>query len=238
MIEIRDIKVVIKGFKLEIDYMDIRDGEYMIVMGPSGVGKTIFLHTIAGFIRPDEGRIYIDGVDVTRLPPEERNISIVPEDYGLFPHMNVYENISYGLKVRGYPSQEIMNKVAKISQYLEINDLLHKMPSHLSAGEKQRVAIARALIIDPKILLLDEPLKSLDPRLHIKAVSYLKNLREKLRFTALHVTHNIIEAFYLGDRISYLSDGRLVGTYTLKEFIESEYGEEYIKGIRELSKMI
>jgi len=238
MIEIRDIEVVIKGFKLEIDYIDIRDGEYMIVMGPSGVGKTIFLHTIAGFIRPDEGRIYIDGVDVTRLPPEERNISIVPEDYGLFPHMNVYENISYGLKIRGYSSREIINKVTKISQYLEINDLLHKMPSHLSAGEKQRVAIARALIIDPKILLLDEPLKSLDPRLHIKAISYLKNLREKLRFTALHVTHNIIEAFYLGDRISYLSDGRLVGTYTLKEFIDSEYGEEYIKGIRELSKMI
>jgi len=237
MIIIENLEVVFKGFKLEINNLKIDTGSYQIIMGPSGVGKTVFLYTLTGFIKPESGKIYLNNIDITNYPPEKRGFTIVPEDYGLFPHKNVYDNISYGLKIKGYDNEYIKNKVNELARILEINGILNRMPKTLSAGEKQRVAIARALAIDPYVILLDEPLKSLDPRLHLKSINFLKNLHKKLGFTALHVTHNIIEAIELGDSIAYIENGRLVGKFSIEEFVESEYGKAYLDSLSPIVKV-
>jgi len=232
MIEIEDLIVEFRGFKLEIKNLKIDTGSYQIIMGPSGVGKTVLLYALTGFIRPASGRIYLNGIDVTGYPPEERGFTIVPEDYGLFPHMNAYDNISYGLKKRGYEDEYIKNKVYKLADILEIENILDRKPDTLSAGEKQRVAIARALAIDPNIILLDEPLKGLDPRIRVRAINLLKKMWREIGFTALHVTHDIIEAVYLATSIVYIEDGVLRGVYKPSEFIKSKFGAQYMEYLK------
>ncbi len=238
MIKIRDLEVKLGNFKLVIPRLDISDGEYLIVMGPSGVGKTIFLNTLAGFIKPYRGRIYLNNLDITDQPPEYRRFAIIPEDYGLFPHMTVYGNISYGLKVRGLNDSIIKARVIEIAKILEIDKLLDRYPDSLSAGQKQRVALARALIINPNVILLDEPLKSLDPRIHAKAISFLKEIHSRIKFTAIHVTHNIIEAVELGDEIAFIKDGCLIGVFKPVEFLNSMYGRQYLDSMKPLMKLV
>ncbi len=238
MIKIRDLVVILGDFKLEIPSLDIRDQEYLVVMGPSGVGKTVFLYTLAGFIKPIKGRILVNDVDITDTEPEERCFPIIPEEYCLFPHMTVYENIAFGLKFRGVNYDKANDKVREIANILEINNLLNRYPESLSAGEKQRVAIARALVVNPNVILLDEPLRNLDPRLHSKAREFLKNLHKKLRFTAIHVTHDIVEAITLGDRIAYMEKGKLLGVYEPHKFIESQYGKLYIEALKPVIKYL
>ena len=238
MIEIRDLLVNLSGFALSIDKLDIYKKEYLVVLGPSGVGKTILLLALAGIVKPIKGSIRINGVDITNYPPEKRGIALVPQNYALFPHMSVYDNIAYGLRVRGTPEQEIRERVKEITERLGITHLLHRKPLTLSGGEQQRVALARALVIEPELLLLDEPLSALDPRLRINAIKLLKGLHRELGFTAIHVTHNLAEALSLATRIAYMEKGRLIGVYEPREFLETGYATSYLEEYRALKQFL
>jgi len=187
--------------------LEIKKGEYLVIIGPTGAGKTILLETIAGIYSPDEGKIYIDDQDVTDLPPRERHVCMVYQDYMLFPHLNIRENIGFGLRSRKLPREEIDKKVEEIAEFLAISHLLHRKPDTLSGGEQQRTAIARALVMDPVVLLLDEPLSALDGRTRDKLRKELKRLHAHYKITVLHVTHNFEEVFSLADRVAVMNDG-------------------------------
>ena len=238
MIRLRNLKVELDDFKLSIEDLEIMDSEYFIIMGPSGVGKTVLLHALAGFLKLRDGQIIIDKKNITFYPPEKRGIAIIPQDFGLFPHMNAFDNIAYGLKIRGVDKDRIKENVLKIAEILEIKDMLYRKPDTLSGGEKQRVAFARALIINPKVILLDEPFTNLDPKLKVKAKNFAKKLREKIKFTAIHVTHDISEAIELGDRIAYIENGVLKGIYKPLEFVRSEWAKPYLENFNSIIKII
>lgn len=238
MIRVSDLTVKLMDFRLYIKDLEIADSEYFIIMGPSGVGKTVLLHTLAGFIKPSGGRIFIDGGNVTSHPPEKRGITIIPQDYGLFPHMNVFSNIAYGLRMRRLKREEVRRRVYEIVEVLEIEKLLYRSPSMLSGGEKQRVAFARALVVKPKVILLDEPYSNLDPKLRATAKNFMKGLREKIKFTAVHVTHDISEAIELGDRIAYIEEGVLKGIYKPPEFLRSEWAKPYLENFEAILRII
>ena len=199
-----------REFQIRDVNLEVRRGEYFVVMGPTGAGKTLLLQLIAGIHYPDSGKIILDDVDVTYLPPERRSIGYVPQNYALFPHMLVKDNIGYGLKIRGYSKNKVEEEVQEISVKLGINHLLERMVSTLSGGEQQRVALARALIIKPKILLLDEPLSALDPETREEIREYIKEIRKILKFTAIHVTHDFVEAVDLGDRMAVMFNGEIL----------------------------
>ena len=234
MIRIENLIASLGDFRLEVDELRVEKGEYLVILGPSGVGKTILIHTISGIIKPDKGKIIVNGRDVTRLPPEKRGIALVPQDYALWPHMTVLENIIYGLRIRGIPLSDSVGKARKLAELLDISHILDRKPDTLSGGEKQRVALARALIVEPEVLLLDEPLASLDPSTRLKGRGLIKRLHKEVGFTALHVTHSILDALLLADRISYMYEGRLVCTCSVREFIESEYSRPYIEEIKNI----
>jgi molybdate/tungstate transport system ATP-binding protein len=233
LIEIHNLRAKLGDFILELDKLEVHKGEYFTILGPSGVGKTVLINVIAGIIAPEKGKIIIDGIDVTELPPEKRGIAIVPQDYALFPHMSVYENIAYGLKVRGLPEKVVREKVIAIARILKIDNILNRRPISLSGGERQRVALARALIINPKVILLDEPFASLDPGMRTKARKLLKELHKNLKFTAIHVTHNIIDAITLSKRVGYMEGGRMIFVGSLKEFLKTRYAIPYLEELRE-----
>ncbi len=238
MIRVEDLLVELKDFRLWIDELVVNDREYLVIMGPSGVGKTVLLYTLLGVIKPRRGRIIIDGVDVTYEPPEKRGVTIIPQDYGLFPHMSVYDNIAYGLRARGQSEEVIKKKVTGIARILGLEKILYRKPRTLSGGEQQRVALARALIVEPRILLLDEPFSNLDPRIKTKAMEFLKELHEKLGFTAIHVTHHLAEAVYLADKIAYIEEGKLKIVATPEKFLKTEWATPYLKEVRHLLEKI
>ncbi|MCE4614075.1 MAG: ATP-binding cassette domain-containing protein [Desulfurococcales archaeon] len=235
MIMLDKINVKLEGFELWVDRLEVGEGEYLAVLGGSGVGKTLLIYTIAGLIKPDKGRVYVGSIDVTEFPPEKRGVSLVPQDYALFPHMTVINNIIYGMRVRGVPKNEAYNKALYLARLLKIEEILDRKPDTLSGGEKQRVALARALAVDPKVILLDEPFNALDPELQLKGLRFLKSLREKLDFTAIHVTHNILEALFIADKIAYMLKGKLVGVFGKDEFLKTEYSKPYVNLIENLS---
>ena len=199
-----------REFQIKDVNLEVRKGEYFVVMGPTGAGKTLLLQLIAGIHYPDSGKIILDDVDVTYLPPEKRSIGYVPQNYALFPHMFVKDNIGYGLRIRGYPKDKVEEETRELSTKLGINHLLERRVSTLSGGEQQRVALARALIIKPKILLLDEPLSALDPETREEIREYIKEIRKILKFTAIHVTHDFVEAVDLGDRMAVMFNGEIL----------------------------
>ena len=199
-----------REFQIKDVNLEVRRGEYFVVMGPTGAGKTLLLQLIAGIHYPDSGKIILDDVDVTYLPPEKRSIGYVPQNYALFPHMFVKDNIGYGLRIRGYPKDKVEEETRELSTKLGINHLLERRVSTLSGGEQQRVALARALIIKPKILLLDEPLSALDPETREEIREYIKEIRKILKFTAIHVTHDFVEAVDLGDRMAIMFNGEIL----------------------------
>lgn len=209
MIRVEEIRVEVPGFSLEVEELEVGDGEYLVIMGPSGSGKTMLLETIAGLREQSSGRIYVGGKDVSKLPPESRGLSYLPQSIALWPHMTVFENIAFGLRVRGMNSEEVKRRVIEISKVMGIEELLSRRPAGLSGGERQRVALARALVVSPKAILLDEPLSSLDVATAEKLKAFIKELRGKVGFTAIHVTHNPLEAAELADRIAVLYKGRL-----------------------------
>jgi len=207
-VEIRGLWVDLEGFRLCDINLDIAVGEYFIVLGPTGAGKTILLETIAGLHQPRRGHILLDGVDITHTPPERRGIGFVYQDYALFPHLTVSGNIAFGLGLQGMGQSDIEKRVAAISQLLGIEHLLHRLPETLSGGEAQRVALARALVVEPRLLLLDEPLSALDPEAREALQRELGRIHRKLGTTTVHVTHDFEEAVALGDRIAVLREYR------------------------------
>ncbi len=194
--------------------LTIEDGEFFALLGPSGCGKTTTLRMVAGLERPTRGRIFIGERDVTDLPPQARDIAMVFQDYALYPHMTILENIGYPLKVRRYARPEIHRRVREVAEVLQIADLLNRRPGQLSGGQQQRAAVARALVYQPQAFLFDEPLSNLDAKLRLEARSFLKHLQKSLGITTIYVTHDQAEAMALADRIGVMDRGRLlqVGT--------------------------
>ena len=209
-VRVRDLWIDLKEFHLRQINLAVAAGEYFVILGPTGSGKTVLLETIAGLYQPLKGRILFSGQDVTNAPPEKRGIGFVYQDYALFPHLNVAENIAFGLKLRGVERKTIKERVTSISQLLGIDPLLHRRPKTLSGGESQRVALARALVVEPRLLLLDEPLSALDPEMREELQRELARLHRQLGTTTLHVTHDFEEAVALGDRIAVVNKGRIV----------------------------
>jgi molybdate/tungstate transport system ATP-binding protein len=217
MIEIEFVSRKWKNFSLDNLSLKIESGEYFIILGPTGAGKTLFLEMIAGFYSPDSGRILIDGKEVTHLPPEKHDLVFVYQDYSLFPHMTVKKNIEFGMRMKKIKSQE---KLLEAAKDLGITHLLDRYPLSLSGGEKQRVALARALVTDPKILLLDEPLSALDPRTQESARELLLALHKNRKLTVLHITHDQTEARMMADKIAIVMDGKLIQVGTPEEIFE------------------
>ncbi len=189
--------------------LEIRDGEFVALLGPSGCGKTTTLLMVAGIYKPTKGRILFDDEDVTDLPPKDRNIGMVFQSYALYPHMTVYDNIAFPLKLKKVPKQEIDRKVKEVAKLLQIDELLNRKPAQLSGGQRQRVALGRALVKEPDVLLLDEPLSNLDAKLRILMRAEIKRLQKELGITTIYVTHDQVEAMSMADRIAVMNKGRL-----------------------------
>jgi molybdate/tungstate transport system ATP-binding protein len=198
------------SFSLKEISLEISKNEYFVLLGPTGAGKTLTLELMAGFYVPDKGRILINGVDVTHLPPEKRNVGFVYQDYSLFPHMTVEENIAFGLEMHKIPRMKVERKVREMTELMGISHLKGRYPSTLSGGEQQRVSLARALAINPNVLLLDEPLSALDPRTQSFLREELKRIHETQNVTTVHVTHNQTEALILADRIGVIMNGEII----------------------------
>ncbi|MCI8269067.1 MAG: ABC transporter ATP-binding protein [Lachnospiraceae bacterium] len=204
-----DNMVVLKGI-----HLSIRQGEFITFLGASGCGKTTTLRIIAGLETPDEGKVFLDGQDVTALEPNQRNVNTVFQNYALFPHMNVFSNIAYGLRLKRLPKKEIAGKVEEMLELVQLAGYEKRMPSELSGGQKQRVAIARAVINNPQVLLLDEPLGALDLQLRRQMQIELKRIQKRLKITFIYITHDQEEALNMSDRIVVMNNGLLeqVGT--------------------------
>ena len=196
-----DIEVV-KDFNLEIP-----DREFCILVGPSGCGKTTTLRMVAGLEEISDGNIYIGDDRVNDLPPKDRDIAMVFQSYALYPHMTVYDNMAFGLKLRGYSKKEIDQRVREAAEILSIGHLLDRRPKQLSGGQRQRVAVGRAIVRKPKVFLFDEPLSNLDAKLRVQMRAELKKLHERLQSTMIYVTHDQTEAMTMGDRICVMKDG-------------------------------
>ena len=196
--------VAVKGVNLEI-----ADKEFIVFVGPSGCGKTTTLRMIAGLEEITEGKIYIGDKLVNDVPPKDRNIAMVFQSYALYPHMSVYDNMSFGLKLRGFHKKEIDLRVAEAAEILELTDLLDRLPKQLSGGQRQRVALGRAIVRNPQVFLMDEPLSNLDAKLRVQMRASLQQLHNRLNATVVYVTHDQIEAMTLGGRIAVILNGEL-----------------------------
>ena len=189
--------------------LKVKQGEFVSLLGPSGCGKTTTLKCLAGFEEADDGRILFDGLDVSRLPPEQRDIGMVFQNYALFPHMNVAQNLAFGLEMRKVARAEIKRRVDSALELVQLPGLGRRYPSELSGGQQQRVALARALIIEPKILLLDEPLANLDAKLRDEMRTFIRELQQRVGITTIYVTHDQAEAMTMSDRVVVMFAGRI-----------------------------
>lgn len=189
--------------------LTVEDREFVVLLGPSGCGKTTLLRTVAGLGMADEGRVSIGGRDVTYLPPRERKISMVFQSYAIFPHMKVYDNIAFGLKMNKVDKVETERRVQEAAELLHIEEMLDRYPSKMSGGQRQRVAVARAIAMQSEVLLMDEPLSNLDALLRLEMRAELKRLLRNIGATTIYVTHDQIEALSMGDRIAVMKDGAI-----------------------------
>ncbi|MBR2586802.1 ATP-binding cassette domain-containing protein [Candidatus Saccharibacteria bacterium] len=213
-------KTIIKNLNL-----DIFEGEFLTLLGPSGCGKTITLRMIAGLESVSNGRIFLDGLDVTDVPASRRAVNTIFQDFALFPHLSVWDNIAFGLKMRRADKTEIKSRVKKALRIVHLSGFEDRFPAQLSGGQKQRVAIARGIVMNHKLLLLDESLASLDLKLKREMQVELKRLQETLKMTFLYVTHDQDEALTMSDRLAIMNNGRLVQLGTPEEIYENPKNE-------------
>lgn len=216
------VKVFAAGTRREVRAVDdfsleVGRGELVTLLGPSGCGKTTSLRILAGFELPTSGDVYIEGQKVTYVPPQKRPTSMVFQSYGLFPHMTVFENVAYGLKVRRVPRQEIKKRVAEVLSLVGLEGLEDRGVGQLSGGQQQRVALCRAIVVQPKVLLFDEPLSNLDAKLRKGTREQIRRIQKELGITSLYVTHDQAEAMSISDRIAVMNAGRLQQLGTAEE---------------------
>ena len=190
--------------------LTIHNEEFMVLLGPSGCGKTTLLRLIAGFEQADEGAILIDGRDVTEIAPGKRGLAMVFQSYALFPHLKVADNIAFGLRMHHVPRSDIQRRLSSAAELMRIPALLDRFPSQLSGGQRQRVAVARALVMEPAVILMDEPLSNLDALLRLQMRAELKRLLHEVRTTTVYVTHDQVEALSMGDRTAVMRHGRIL----------------------------
>ena len=228
-IKVMSDKVVLDGLSkrfgrviaAEDIHLKVKKSELISLLGPSGCGKTTTLRMIAGFIMPDEGRVLIEGQDVTYSTPDKRDTAMVFQSYALFPHMTVFDNVAFGLRMRRVSKSDIVERVQKALALVRLESVSGRYPGQLSGGQRQRVALARALVVNPSVLLLDEPLSNLDAKLRQEMQVELRQLQKELDLTSIYVTHDQEEAFSLSDRIVVLNEGRIQQVGAPKEVFES-----------------
>ncbi len=201
--------------------INVKGGELFFLLGPSGCGKTTCLRTIAGFYQPDEGEIFFGDKLMNNVPPYKRNIGMVFQNYALWPHMTVYENVEYGLNVRKIPAKERRERVERVLEIVQMERYIDRNPNQLSGGQQQRIALARALVIEPDILLLDEPLSNLDAKLRLEMRQEIKRIHSSAGITSVYVTHDQKEALSLADRIAIMKDGKVIQIGTPREIYNS-----------------
>ncbi|MCK5250506.1 MAG: ABC transporter ATP-binding protein [Spirochaetaceae bacterium] len=209
-------KPILREFNLSVE-----KGELLSLLGPSGCGKTTTLRTIAGFIMAEKGHVLINGKDYSRIPPNKRNIGLVFQNYALFPHLSVFDNIAYGLKRRKVEKSLIRKKVDSVIEMVSLEDLGNRLPAQLSGGQRQRVALARSIVIEPDLLLLDEPLSNLDAKLRDEMRAELSRLQHQLGITMIYVTHDQVEALSLSSRIIIMNEGYIEQMGTPEEIYDS-----------------
>jgi len=217
--------------------LDIPAGEFFSLLGPSGCGKTTTLRMIAGFERPDAGRILLDGRDMAQTPPHRRPVNTVFQSYALFPHLNVRDNVAFGLRFQNVPKEEAHRQVATVLQLVQLAGFEERRPAQLSGGQQQRVALARALILNPDVLLLDEPLGSLDAKLRKALQLELKSIQEEIGITFVYVTHDQEEALTMSDRLAVMSEGRVVQVGPPREVYE-EPADAYVADFLGVSNLM
>ncbi|SMB97284.1 carbohydrate ABC transporter ATP-binding protein, CUT1 family [Thermanaeromonas toyohensis ToBE] len=209
--------------------LDIKDGEFLVLVGPSGCGKTTTLRMVAGLETPTEGEIYIGERRVTHLEPKDRDIAMVFQNYALYPHMKVYDNMAFGLRLRRVPREEIDRRVKEAAEMLGIAGLLDRYPKELSGGQRQRVALGRAIVRHPQVFLMDEPLSNLDAKLRVQTRAELIKLHQRLKTTVIYVTHDQVEAMTMGTRIVVMKDGVVQQVGTPQE-IYNRPGNMFVAG--------
>jgi len=209
LIEIRNVSVTLGEFAVRDASVSVAQGEYFVLLGPTGAGKTVLLECLAGLYRPERGDICLEGQRINELPPERRGLGYLPQDYALFPHLNVARNIGFGMKLRRKPAAEIERRTGELAALLGITHLLRRSPVKLSGGERQRVALARALAIEPKVLLLDEPLSALDEQTRESLCVELRRVHRELGTTTVHVSHNFEETLMVADKVGIIHQGRI-----------------------------
>lgn len=212
---VEDLHINLGDFSLQGVSLSVEQGDYLTVMGPTGAGKTILLECIIGFYKPERGRIFIDGVDITDERPENRRMGIVYQDYALMPHMTVFKNIEYGLKKTDKDKDSRKHKILAMAESLNIGHILHRRPATLSGGEQQRVALARAFVVEPRLLLMDEPLSALDPQTRNSTRALLRKAVGDYGVTVLHITHDMDDVWALANKVAILKDGRVAQQGTL-----------------------
>ena len=243
MIDLKDIVVKFDKFTALHDInVNVKEGEFFTFLGPSGCGKTTTLRTITGFIDPAQGKVFVNGRDITHVPIEDRNIGIVFQSYALFPTMTVYDNIAFGLKVKKMKRAEVDKKVREIAKKVDLSDeQLQKAVSQLSGGQQQRVAIARALVTGPAIICMDEPLSNLDAKLRVQLRNELKRMQQEFGITTIYVTHDQEEALTLSDRIAVFNKGYIEQIGTPNEVYnhsKTEFVCNFIGDINRLSEQV
>jgi iron(III) transport system ATP-binding protein len=217
--------------------LEIHDGEILTLLGPSGCGKTTTLRCIAGLLKPDEGEIYLGDRRITDLPPEKREVGLVFQNYALWPHMTVHQNLGFGLQLKRVPKEKAKKRVDEALAMVRLSGFEQRYPRQLSGGQQQRVALARALVIEPSLLLLDEPLSNLDAQLREEMRFEIRELQKKLGVTSVYVTHDQAEALVLSDRIAILHQGKLVQVGTPEE-IYNHPGNKFVAGFIGLTSFV
>ncbi|MCC3763543.1 sn-glycerol-3-phosphate ABC transporter ATP-binding protein UgpC [Glycomyces sp. TRM65418] len=217
--------------KPAVDKLDIeiQDGEFLVLVGPSGCGKSTSLRMLAGLEEVDEGSIYINDTDVSNLPPKSRDIAMVFQNYALYPHMSVFDNMAFALKLRRMPKADIKQRVEDAAKLLDLSDYLGRKPKALSGGQRQRVAMGRAIVREPQVFLMDEPLSNLDAKLRVQTRSQIASLQKRLGITTVYVTHDQIEAMTMGHRIAVMKDGLLQQCDTPRTLYEKP-GNTFVAG--------